>query len=204
MMMFFMLSGAFRAAGDPRTPLRLGVAMTVLTIVFNVLLIPDVRHGRRRARHDREQHARCRIYGIWRMTRPSSVIHFERGMNLTPGLHDHPVALPLRPADRRAGHRDERRRRAAAALHRLARAQRGGAGGLCRRLHRAVLADHLDVGRADGRRRRRSPARTSGAGNPERALEGVQRGGAHRARRRRGRRRDVPADSRRTCSASSA
>jgi Na+-driven multidrug efflux pump len=40
MLMFFMLSGAFRAAGDPRTPLRLGVIMTVLTIVFNVLLIP--------------------------------------------------------------------------------------------------------------------------------------------------------------------
>ena len=38
MMMFFMLSGAFRAAGDPRTPLRLGMAMTVLTISFNVVL----------------------------------------------------------------------------------------------------------------------------------------------------------------------
>ena len=40
MMMFFMLSGAFRAAGDPQTPLRLGVIMTVLTVVFNVMLIP--------------------------------------------------------------------------------------------------------------------------------------------------------------------
>jgi Na+-driven multidrug efflux pump len=40
MLMFFMLSGAFRAAGDPQTPLRLGVIMTVLTIVFNVILIP--------------------------------------------------------------------------------------------------------------------------------------------------------------------
>src|SRR5262245_33876140 len=40
MMMFFMLSGAFRAAGDPQTPLRLGIIMTVLTIVFNVILIP--------------------------------------------------------------------------------------------------------------------------------------------------------------------
>jgi Na+-driven multidrug efflux pump len=39
-MIFFMLSGAFRAAGDPRTPLRLGIAMTVLTIAFNVMLIP--------------------------------------------------------------------------------------------------------------------------------------------------------------------
>src|SRR4051812_761083 len=40
MMMFFMLSGAFRAAGDPKTPLRLGIMMTVLTICFNVVLIP--------------------------------------------------------------------------------------------------------------------------------------------------------------------
>src|SRR5262249_58573413 len=40
LVMFFMLSGAFRAAGDPRTPLRLGVTMTVLTIAFNVMLIP--------------------------------------------------------------------------------------------------------------------------------------------------------------------
>ena len=40
MLLFFMLAGAFRAAGDPRTPLRLGIAMTVMTVFFNVLLIP--------------------------------------------------------------------------------------------------------------------------------------------------------------------
>jgi Na+-driven multidrug efflux pump len=40
MMMFFMLSGAYRAAGDARTPLRLGIVMTVLTIVLNLILIP--------------------------------------------------------------------------------------------------------------------------------------------------------------------
>src|SRR5207247_4924950 len=39
-MLFFMLSGAFRAAGDAKTPLRLGVAITVLTVAFNVILIP--------------------------------------------------------------------------------------------------------------------------------------------------------------------
>ena len=39
MLMFFMLSAALRAAGDARTPLRLGVSMTVLNIVFNVILI---------------------------------------------------------------------------------------------------------------------------------------------------------------------
>jgi putative MATE family efflux protein len=39
MLVFFMLGGALRSAGDARTPLRLGVAMTVLNIVLNVVLI---------------------------------------------------------------------------------------------------------------------------------------------------------------------
>jgi putative MATE family efflux protein len=40
MLMFFMLTSALRAAGDARTPLRLGVTMTVLNIVLNLTLIP--------------------------------------------------------------------------------------------------------------------------------------------------------------------
>jgi putative MATE family efflux protein len=40
MMMFFMLGGALRAAGDAQTPLRLGIAMTVLNIALNLVLIP--------------------------------------------------------------------------------------------------------------------------------------------------------------------
>jgi putative MATE family efflux protein len=39
MLIFFMLGGALRSAGDARTPMRLGVAMTLLNIVFNVVLI---------------------------------------------------------------------------------------------------------------------------------------------------------------------
>jgi putative MATE family efflux protein len=39
MMVFFMLSGALRSAGDARTPMVLGISMTVLNIVFNVVLI---------------------------------------------------------------------------------------------------------------------------------------------------------------------
>ena len=39
MMLFFLLGGALRSAGDAQTPLRLGVAMTVLNIVLNVILI---------------------------------------------------------------------------------------------------------------------------------------------------------------------
>lgn len=39
MLLFFMIGGALRAAGDAQTPLRLGIAMTVLNIVLNVVLI---------------------------------------------------------------------------------------------------------------------------------------------------------------------
>ena len=39
MLIFFMLGGALRSAGDARTPMTLGIAMTVLNILFNVVLI---------------------------------------------------------------------------------------------------------------------------------------------------------------------
>ena len=39
MLVFFMLGGALRSAGDARTPMVLGVALTALNIVFNVVLI---------------------------------------------------------------------------------------------------------------------------------------------------------------------
>jgi putative MATE family efflux protein len=39
MMMFFMLGGALRSAGDAQTPLRLGIVYTILNIVLNVILI---------------------------------------------------------------------------------------------------------------------------------------------------------------------
>jgi putative MATE family efflux protein len=39
MMIFFMLAGALRSAGDARTPMKLGITATVLNILFNVVLI---------------------------------------------------------------------------------------------------------------------------------------------------------------------
>jgi putative MATE family efflux protein len=83
MMMFFMLSGAFRAAGDPQTPLRLGVTMTVLTVVFNVMLIPAL-GTLGAALGTIASSTIVAVYGIWRITRPHSVIHFEPGMSLKP------------------------------------------------------------------------------------------------------------------------
>ena len=83
MMMFFMLSGAFRAAGDPRTPLRLGLAMTVLTVVLNVILIPAF--GTVGAAFGTVGSSTLvAAYGMWRLTRPESVIHFERAMSRRP------------------------------------------------------------------------------------------------------------------------
>lgn len=42
MMLFFMLGGALRSAGDPRTPLRFSIIMTVLNVIFNLILIPGL------------------------------------------------------------------------------------------------------------------------------------------------------------------
>ena len=39
MLVFYMLSGALRAAGDARTPMILGIVLTVLNLVLNVVLI---------------------------------------------------------------------------------------------------------------------------------------------------------------------
>ena len=42
MLIFFLLSGALRSAGDSRTPMKLGIAMTVLNLIFNVILIRGI------------------------------------------------------------------------------------------------------------------------------------------------------------------
>ncbi len=83
LMMFFMLSGAFRAAGDPRTPLRLGLTMTVLTIAFNVVLIPAF--GTVGAAFGTIASSTIvAVYGVWRMFAPGSAIRFHRSMDAAP------------------------------------------------------------------------------------------------------------------------
>lgn len=39
LLIYFMTSGALRSAGDARTPMALGIAMTVLNLLFNLVLI---------------------------------------------------------------------------------------------------------------------------------------------------------------------
>jgi putative MATE family efflux protein len=81
--MFFMLGAAFRAAGDPRTPLRLGAAMTVLTIAFNLILIPAF--GTIGAAFGTVASSTgVSLYGLWLLTRPESLVHFEPGASRRP------------------------------------------------------------------------------------------------------------------------
>ena len=85
MMVFFLLSGALRAAGDARTPLRLGLWMTGLTIVFNVILIP--RLGTVGAALGTIASSTIvSIYGLRLLRKPDAVIHLEPGMRKAPDL----------------------------------------------------------------------------------------------------------------------
>ena len=124
MLIFFMMSGALRAAGDARTPLRLGVAMTVLNVVLNVVLIrglgPIPAFGTVGAAMGTAIASGLTAAAfLWllfsgSLGRPVLADHVVRA-----GLAGHPRAVPLRAADRVPGRRDEPGRCAAAALHRF-------------------------------------------------------------------------------------
>ncbi len=88
MLIFFMLSAALRAAGDARTPLRLGVSMTVLNIVLNIILIrglgPIPALGTAgSALGTSIASATVSIYALWHLFRGDTVIRLSRGMNWT-------------------------------------------------------------------------------------------------------------------------
>jgi putative MATE family efflux protein len=84
MLLFYMLSGALRSAGDARTPMILGVALTVLNLVLNVILISGVgpvpRFGTAGSAMGTVT-ASCLVggYSLWRLWRGGWVISFPRG-----------------------------------------------------------------------------------------------------------------------------
>ena len=88
-MMFFMAGGAFRAAGDARTPLRLGVALTLLNIIFSVILIrglgPIPSFGTAGAAMGSViSGVIVSGYVLWLLLSRRTVVAFERGMSLAP------------------------------------------------------------------------------------------------------------------------
>jgi putative MATE family efflux protein len=83
MLLFFMFSGALRAAGDAKTPMRLGIVMTVLNIVLNVLLIPSFGTAGAAAGTAIASVAVAVIF-VWLLFSNRLVIQFSRTMSFTP------------------------------------------------------------------------------------------------------------------------
>jgi putative MATE family efflux protein len=89
MMIFFMLSGALRSAGDARTPMRLGITATVLNIIFNVILIrglgPVPAFGTRGAAIGTSTaFGLVAIYSLWRLLRGGWVVSFPKHEGFAP------------------------------------------------------------------------------------------------------------------------
>lgn len=89
MLLFYMVSGALRAAGDAQTPLRLGVALTVLNAVLNVILIrglgPIPRLGTAGAAIGSSlAGAIASGIAIYLLCSGRLVVHWHRGMNWRP------------------------------------------------------------------------------------------------------------------------
>jgi len=89
MLMFFMLGGALRSAGDAKTPLRLGIALTILNITLNVIFIrglgPIPAFGTKGAAMGTvTAGALVSGYAMVRLFSGKWVVTFHRGMKLTP------------------------------------------------------------------------------------------------------------------------
>ena len=89
MLVFFMLGGALRSAGDARTPMVLGVAMTALNLVLNIVLIrglgPIPAFGTRGAAMGTCTAAGLlAIYSLWKLWAGGWVVRFPRGHGFAP------------------------------------------------------------------------------------------------------------------------
>ncbi len=91
MMVFFMLGGALRSAGDARTPLRLGIALTILNIILNVVFIsglgPVPAFGTTGAAMGTViAGGILTLWALYSLTSGRWVVGFHRGMDLRPDL----------------------------------------------------------------------------------------------------------------------
>lgn len=89
MMVFFMTGGAFRAAGDAQTPLRLGILLTVLNVVLNIIFIrglgPIPAYGTAGAAMGTVlAGAITAVITFWLVFSGRGVIQFEKGMRFRP------------------------------------------------------------------------------------------------------------------------
>lgn len=83
-LVFFMLGGALRSAGDAKTPLRIGIVVTVLNVILNVILIaglgPVPAFGTAGAAMGTVISAGgVSLYALWRLIHGGWVVSFPRG-----------------------------------------------------------------------------------------------------------------------------
>ena len=89
MLVFFMLGGALRSAGDARTPMVLGIVMTVLNIVLNIVLIrglgPIPAYGTKgSAMGTMIASGLVSLYALVKLWRGGWVVAFPRGQGFGP------------------------------------------------------------------------------------------------------------------------
>jgi putative MATE family efflux protein len=89
MLVFFMLSGALRSAGDARTPMVIGIVMNVLNLVLNVVLIPGLgpipAFGTTGAAMGTSiASGVVASYAIWKLWHGGWVVSFPRGRGYRP------------------------------------------------------------------------------------------------------------------------
>ncbi len=84
LLIYFMMSGALRSAGDAKTPMILGIAMTLLNVVFNIILIrglgPIPAFGTMgSAMGTSIATGLVGTYALWKLWRGGWVVSFPRG-----------------------------------------------------------------------------------------------------------------------------
>lgn len=89
MMVFFMMGGALRSAGDARTPLMLGILLTVLNVGLNIGLItgagPFPRMGTAGAAAGMSiAGGITTLVSVWLLFSGRTPVHWHRGMNWKP------------------------------------------------------------------------------------------------------------------------
>jgi putative MATE family efflux protein len=89
MLVFFMLGGALRSAGDARTPMILGISLTVLNIVLNVIFIrglgPIPAFGTTGAAMGTcIASGLLAVYSLWKLWHGGWVVSFPRGRGFGP------------------------------------------------------------------------------------------------------------------------
>jgi putative MATE family efflux protein len=89
MLVFFMLGGALRSAGDARTPMVLGITMTALNVVFNIIFIrglgPIPAYGTAGAAIGTAiASGIVATYALWKFWHGGWVVSFPRGRSLGP------------------------------------------------------------------------------------------------------------------------